>query len=427
MRRKLGIIGAIAAVVALVVGYVVWDLRTDSLTGPAPAVAAEDSCDGGAPTAVLAFDVSTGEQRWSALAGHSWHLGLTDGTVATSGGGQLRALDVADGHARWCRVFEPDGEILGAVAADGAIVGGDGDAIVAYRARDGEQLWTRAGSGDWLLTDGELAVLRRGFGGTEDLTTTGLVGSTGEERWTYRTPAPGTGFYPAPILVAAPELGLTYVHDSLGVVAAGTADDGGDAARWTEGVLRPIGVHGDVLVGGVAESFTEPLTRFLLQGRDTATGAVRWEQSVPGSDARVVDGVVIVLHHRDRRDAPSTDGTRWSGDGPLRPASPASATVATAYDAVDGRQRWQRELPFAAQVHAAGEVAVVWAPATSGGGDGRLLALDPATGEVDWRADLANPARSERYHLGDDVQDAVYDEASQTFLVLIEAREPYRD
>lgn len=417
-----------AAVAVLVVGYVVWDLRTESMTGPDPTVADGDSCGGGAPAAVLAIDAASGKQRWSARVGQSWSLDLTDGTVAASGGGSLRALDVADGRARWCRAFEPRGEVLGAVAADGAFVGSKGNSVVAYRARDGRQLWTRQGTGDWLTSDGEVAVLRRGFASPKGQTTRGLTGSTGEERWVYRTPPASLGLLPAPRFFASPDLGLTYVHDGLGLVAAGPADAGGDGVRWSLPVFRPIGLDGDVLVGGVAESFTEPLTRFGLQAVDRATGTVLWHKSVPGFDARLVGGLVIVLHPTDPRDAPGPDGSRHGSDGPVAPASPESAVIATAYDPVDGRVRWKRRLPFAAQIHAAGKVAIVWVPAgVDTENDGRLIALDPASGDVTWRAELANPARSERFHLGDDVRDVVYDDVRKTLLVLVEAQEPYRD
>jgi len=417
--------GVAAAVIGLCVGYVVWDLRTDSLTGPDPTVAPAATCGGGAPTALLAIDAATGHQRWSALVGLAFDIPIAGSTVGIGSYSHLGGLDVGDGHARWCRDLGPADEFDSMVAAGDAFVAGRAAEAGAYRASDGRKIWTRATGSNALSSDGTLAVLADGSG--DPPTVRGIDGDTGTQRWAYRDPATSFSTQAPNRLLAATDLGLTYVHDGIGTVAVGPAGpDGKVGVRWSLPLFRPIGLSGGLLVGGVGESLTEPLTRFGLEAVDRGTGAVRWKRSVPGFDARVVDGAVIVLQNTDPRDAPGPDGAR--SYGPITPASSASAAIATAYDPIDGKVLWRRELPFAARIDVVGDLATVWLPAgPDATGNGHLLALDPASGTDVWKVELANPGRSERYHLGDDVTGVGYDPATDTALVLISAREPHRD
>ena len=414
-------IGVVIVAVALGGGYLAWDLTTDSLTGPAPSVSASDSCGGGAPSVVLAFKARTGLPQWSARIGEASDLELADDTVTAIGPGGLRTLNVADGSARWCSDDEPNLEV---VAAGNTLVSSRGESVVGRRASDGKRVWTRPGQTDWIGSDGTVAVVQKGFG-SDRQTVRGLDPASGREVWRYTTAGADFALTSQAGSVRADGLGLTFVHDGLGVVAAGATDGEGDAARWTSRLFRPIGVSGERVVGGVAESFADPLTRFTLEARTAATGVISWRHSVPGFDARVVNDVIVVINSTDSRDAPDYDGSWYTTEGAVAPASRNSRTVATGYDPADGTVRWQRKLPFAAQIHAAGDVAVVWVPVESGNGASRLIALDPATGKVRWRANLPNPSRSEHFDLADQLDAAVYDQATDTLMVLVRAGEPY--
>ncbi|CAN5455118.1 hypothetical protein BH10ACT1_BH10ACT1_21170 [soil metagenome] len=414
-------LGIVAAVVVLGGGYLAWNGTAESFTGPDPTVSADGSCAGGAPSAVLAFDAETGSPRWSARVGEAWQLELAEGSVTTAGPSGLRTLDVADGRARWC---SDDVPVVGVVAAGGTVISSGGNRVVGRRARDGSRLWSRSGEGDWIESDGTVAVLHEGFGGDRQLVR-GLDPASGRQIWRYETPGTQIGLMPLAPFLRADGPGLTFVHDTIGVVAAGATGDGADAARWEAGLFRPIGVSGDRVVGGVAESFSDPLTRFTLEVRNVSTGAIAWRRSVPGFDSRVVGGTIVVVSSTDRRDAPEYDGTWNTTEAAVSPASSKSRTIATGYDPADGTELWQRRLPFAAQVHAIGDAAMVWIPADDGDSDSRLLALDAASGAVTWRATLSNPSRSRHYHLADQMDAAVYDEATGTVMVLVRAGEPY--
>jgi outer membrane protein assembly factor BamB len=407
----------IPVVLLAVAGYLVWDSRTDSFTGPAPTVSASASCGGDAPGALLAFDAATGQQRWSARVGETFSLATTSGAVASLGTDRLRVLDARTGRARWCR---SDTDATHALStASGAVVVTDFPNVVAREASDGSQRWSLRSRADLLTSDGQTVVL--GFGSDAGSMVTGIDGRTAAQRWHYRLPATEFSAYELPPLFHGGRPDLTFVHDGVGVVAAGP---GQKPIRWQATVLRPIGIHGDVLLGGSLEPTGGVLTRFALEARDAATGAIRWRHSVPGFDAQVIGDLVVVLHQVVPADAPSVELTP---EIPQAPRSSRSASVATAYDIGTGQPRWQRRLPFAGQIRAAGELAVVWLAPTKGSLTSGLIALDGRTGRPRWRSSIENPSRTERFHLPDELIGTAYESETNTVVVLVQATEPYRD
>lgn len=162
---------------------------------------------------VVAYDLATGEIRWShadeerydstiAGVGPRATPTLTDGRVYTHGSlGRLNALDLETGDLLWshdvpAELGSPDpqwGRSASPLVIDGLVIvtaGGDGNLLVAYDAETGELTWSggddRVGYSSPFVTtlDGERQIVLLNHS-----TVTGHDPATGEVLWSYPWPA----------------------------------------------------------------------------------------------------------------------------------------------------------------------------------------------------------------------------------------------
>lgn len=194
--------GLVIAAVVLVAAAVAWDLTHDARLGPDPTVASSDSCGGGVPSAVLAFDARTGDQRWSALTGASSNLVMGDRTLVVDDGATFRGLAVDEGEARWCDVLDPT-KVRGIrpIGSAGALLYVEADRLVLRAdadGADGAERWSIPGGFEVVTSDDHVVLVA-------DLDTNdgarrvfrGLDVTTGEERWSFERPrGPEVESYP---------------------------------------------------------------------------------------------------------------------------------------------------------------------------------------------------------------------------------------
>ncbi|MFC9546115.1 serine/threonine-protein kinase [Streptomyces sp. NPDC056956] len=238
-----------------------------------------------------------------------------------------------------------------------------------------------------------------------------------------RAPADGAGERPArrlgrrTVLVAG-ALCLTVLG---GLTAAQlTGDDTQPARRTTAAQSTPAGFGAwetaPVRRGGMPQcSYRQERLLCALRGRvvalDPADGRTLWRHDLPRTPRSEPPAVAGGLVHPslDRigdlealdpatgrrawhRDAPAYEGVRAAGDMLL--LTRADGTV-TGVDGATGRTAWSRRVPGQAVPYFssfAGEADEPSAYATSPSADGRgtrITAVDPATGDVRWDAELA--------------------------------------
>jgi outer membrane protein assembly factor BamB len=126
-------------------GELVWQSDTGGPTGSVRVIAgvAYVGCRDGNATPLSAFDAATGELLWRREGGCVFPPAVVDG-VGYSGGepGDLLAFDTSDGSEVWHAVAAA-GVSQAPVVAGGIVyvVTNDVDAVFAYDAATGEQLW----------------------------------------------------------------------------------------------------------------------------------------------------------------------------------------------------------------------------------------------------------------------------------------------
>ncbi len=215
----------------------------------------------------------------------------------------------------------------------------------------------------------------------------------GIERWQTKLGATAS----ASPLVAD---GLLIVGDSTGTVHALDTDDG--SARWTQATDGPIS-GAAARIGDVAIVGTTSGTGYAI---DLSTGSIRWSTPLGGSistSVAVADGTAYVGAGRNLSAVAVSDGRiRWqeavSASGRIGTPTAAGGLVfaATGLDADDpsvhgivaldvsnGAARWRFESPTRAVVYTP---AVVDGRAYIVGEDGRVVALDAASGALQWVA-----------------------------------------
>lgn len=406
-RGRRAPLGVVVVSVTVLAGLVSWWLFApgDRRTGPDPTVPAVDSCGGDAPGTVVALDADTGSVRWSALVGRADQLLLLADTLVVAGGGALRALAVDGTGARWCRDVSASGdEANGAVVAGEHVVAASKGGVAAFGGRDGAAVWERSGTWDRLSSTGDHALLSRRGAGSTTRTTDALAGATGRRAWRHSTAA-GRATSTSPTqLVFSPDADLTYLDDDGAVRAV----DGQGVERWMASGLRPVAiVEGFLVTVGSGAAFGDVSRQELvLVVLDQRTGAEVWRKTVPGFDAVVAGGAIVV--------ADQTNGTATDLSG-------TDSTVG-AYAVADGAERWDVATALAVGVHATGDRVLV-----ETAGDDTMAAVDAGTGRVVWTAHPANPGRSERYHAGDRTLDTAFDPESRTVFVLLAAVVPEGD
>ena len=236
---------------------------------------------------------------------------------------------------------------------------------------------------------------------------------------------------------------LVLVGDDAGILHALRLTDRSEAWHWVAPSGAPIhgapAVLGDVVV--VASLAGD------LAALDVATGARRWETEVGGGIGRAIaaaDGLVYVgvggstpaddgsLQARDI----ATGALRWSQ--PLQPGDTATPAVADgrvfvaggldarpgaphalyAFDAVTGEPAWSA--PWTSDTGGSLYIdSVADGMVMVGSSDGRLLALDAATGTVRWHLDDVGPALSPN---GGFVGGTLYAAVGEQRILAVDAR-----
>ena len=309
---------------------------------------------------LVALDVETGDVVWTNedAAGGSDPT-VVDGTVYTTTGDELVAVDAATGETVYTVEIGEYATTLAPTVVDGIVYFGAGvDGAAAADAATGDLIWEQTLDDDTPEVTG-VAVSAVGdgvfgvsVGGPRDGDVVALDAATGESRWVYDGLDGDTG--PVAPTVAG---GVVYCGDEAGVVHAIDAESG--EARWTF----------DEPTEKIAPLLTVAYDRVYLESfdgsvyaLDAAGGDVAWTfddltigaPPHPGSPT-VDDGVVYTVDHDQTLfalDADSGDPI-WTGDVVSHadeaptvyddtvfvpdPHAPAAYEVAT------GEQRWRAD------------------------------------------------------------------------------------
>lgn len=284
---------------------------------------------------------------------------VADGVLYAPRRTDVIAVDVDSGERRWS--FAPsfylgDG---GVAVADGTVyVGAHDDRVYAVDAAVGRARWRTQTRGGAATTPDDLVAPGAGFDGTGPY-----------------CPLSGGSVQSTPTVVD----GVVYVGADDGRLYALSAADGRERWRVETGSrvwARPA------VAGGVVYAGSNDGNCYAV---DAASGEQRWAYPFPEG---VVAGPVTVVdgeeHRPDGRRPGGAEADLGGGDGP-------DAVVAASVDGTvaaltpDRRERW-RVAPTSGVVGLAVGDGVVYVA-----GDGELLALALADGNVRWRVDVDAP------------------------------------
>lgn len=240
---------------------------------------------------LYAIDVGTGEEVWRAdmwgpTAGHAVER---DGVVYVTGNA-IKAFDAADGEELWS--VGPEKTVLGdamatppAVAGDTVYVGStvyedDTDALYALAADTGTERWIHHADDSIeaapVVADGTV------YAGSWDGNVYALDATTGDERWRFDT---GAKVWASPAVAD----GSVYVNSEDGTLYALDAADGTERWRFDLGEesLEPPSVADGVVF---ASGDDQPGYLYALDATD---GTERWRFEVPRTEVAtpvVADG-----------------------------------------------------------------------------------------------------------------------------------------
>ncbi|MET7330173.1 PQQ-binding-like beta-propeller repeat protein [Nonomuraea sp. NPDC005650] len=243
---------------------------------------------------VRALDPDTGKVLWSA-PGYEPAGGLDSlvpvvkkGVVYLRDRFSISAYGLENGKSRWKRKVESQIEQQPPVVAKGLVVVQGREKLSAYDAADGTSRWTRGGSGRYegsFTSAGDL--LYAGFGG--DATEVHAIEiTTGRVRWKCALPgSPSGGF-----VSLMKSGGSIYARLSDGTIHALEAGSG--RRRWSSAMrLREYTVSGDLVPGrGVVYSVDDTGTLYAF---DADTGERRWRRPIATGleDMDVIDKTVL--------------------------------------------------------------------------------------------------------------------------------------
>ncbi len=318
-RRGVATVAALAVVALAMSGW--WLIRSDD---PADAGCGSDP-EG--PSALLGFDLTSGDVRWQQTVGMAHGAAqLGDVVITRAASDVLRAHDVQTGALQWCQPLEPAAPTLESFAglagtATGVAVTSAGD-IVSFDA-DGRELWrTPAPFESVWLYGGDVVWV---FEGNTRLP---------QDRYTALDPVTGE-----------PVLDPPAVPSWHGLMAYGF-----DSAPTSSGEFE---------ISWIADDFTEASDIDLTVNR---SGVEVWRRELRGEIAAMSESsigpVVVVSDHRS----------------------------ITAYGASAGQELWTVPLGASASLLAPVDRSHLVVPQAS-----ELTVLDPATGDVRWTADLGSP------------------------------------
>lgn len=322
--------------------------------------------------AALAWPAPAQEIVWQFRTGGSVYSSpAIDGRTAFVGSsdGKLYAIDASSGRARWA--FRTGGAVDSSPAvANGTVYFLSRDGVAyAVDATTGRQKWRfetrgekRADEWDYYLSDPTVHDKFVIFG-SGDGNIYALDRASGREQWRFRT---GGIVHAAPVVAN----GIVYVGSFDGLFYALDAKSG--ARRWQFDTLGaqyfPLGEvqRGAAVADGVVYFGSRDYNLYAL---NAATGGVHWNM-------------------RDARG--------WISPQPLVRANTvfvgsSDPHTVFALDAGAGSIRWQRHLN--ARIY--GGMLATSSALVFGGFDGRLYALDPATGDIKWRYQTAASLKNE--------------------------------
>jgi outer membrane protein assembly factor BamB len=367
------------------------------------------------------------EVAWTATIGGHIHQGapvVSNGVVYVTasdlGGGDqggVVALDLATGAERWRHVTRRSVRNAPAVGA-GVVVAGlvDGE-VHGLDAATGALLWT------YQLSEGLDSRVGAMFGAPTIANGTVYVGvqrhfaaldlATGAERWSV-DPTPRGFWHGSPVApTVTGGLVLGHFERDWGLVAYDEADGSGQGELWRLTGAPSVAMGGSPLSDGV--------TVWVANGQaevgafDLGTGAPRWSR---------------VLDEQGWDWGYSTPATPALADGRLFVAIQYEHLVAL--DAEMGEELWRFTAAGESVVHpthyrGAGMAGFQGSPLVTGstvwigGTDGRLTALDAATGAEQWHFDAGAPILSGLAAAGDYLIVPSWDGAVRALVPIVAA------
>jgi outer membrane protein assembly factor BamB len=317
--------------------------------------------------------------RWVTTAGITNRVEASpvigsDGTIYIGADdGKVYAIDGTTGIIHWAVTVESEGvDSSAAIGFDGTIYVGAGESVVALDPLTGTEKWRFATAGDvesspTIGPDGTLYV------GADDARVYALDSRTGALKWYFTFPEE-SDTDSSPALGAD---GTVYIGSDKGTLYALDGQTGN--LKWLFVALGEIsgapvlGPDGTLYVSALNSAKTEARLYVL----DDASGIQKWVKSLPSnaktSVALGVDGTVYVSAVK----LPDALGSE------LR-------AVVWALDGGTGIQKWESLLEVGSQgvsapsLGADGTVYVHAEKPVVPGGIGKLSALDPLTGSVNW-------------------------------------------
>lgn len=246
--------------------------------------AAQQDVKGGA-AGVLASFTTDGTERWRRTPAVTTSPKAVDGTVfvgeSTDGGAVLRALSEADGSDVWTKGLDArvvrgaPAVVDGVVYATASVPGEESGVVVALDASDGEQRWVRSLDSRMraapAVRDGTL------FAQASDGRLFALDAERGETRWSTRL---GRNAATTPALAANHLVGM--VENQLVGVDLSTGE-----VSWRTDIGFTL-INGVCVAGSRAYVGGSRLTAV-----DVESGAVAWEQPVPGTGGGFGAPVVV--------------------------------------------------------------------------------------------------------------------------------------
>jgi outer membrane protein assembly factor BamB len=325
------VVGAVAAVAALVVGIV------------AVGSGGGDSSDGGGGSG--SGGGGDGDGWVVPEHGNSFLLSARDDLACSTDGGSVFCVDPASGEDRFTAELDRglatppallDDRVL--IASSGAITGD----LYAF-SLDGERLWRESYAIDAEL---DMPVVGDVLVAIEDGELVGIDVADGEEAWRSYVPADNQdgrlGDNEGPQAVGDDVFTdgtLVYLPIETIDVDAGPAEPVGNIVAVDPATGREVwrsDVLGDIGFGvGIADAapFVEGgAVAFLMEGTprrivvlDTADGRMRWESPIASEYSNIVDagGMTIVADGPDMRALDRDGGTAWEVPSPVIERSPS--------------------------------------------------------------------------------------------------------